>query len=154
MTENTLQWIQILKLLSVVVFAGLYGFGGIRGKWKRRVLGAITITFAIVGFSLWMGTWTWLLLLCAPLYFGALSIGYGADELPQKIVKRFRAGLLAGLAGAPVVIAHKNWTVLGLHIGLCVITSIVLGAFNPLKSARAEETAIGFTYGFYPLMLI
>lgn len=49
MSENTLQWVQICKLLALVCFAGLYGFGGVSGKWKRRFLGPAILTGAIVG---------------------------------------------------------------------------------------------------------
>ena len=160
MTENTLQIIQILKLLTVVGFAALYGYGGIRGKWKRRIIGSLVLTVSIVGFSIWMNTFNWWLLLSLPCYFGALTKGYGASTLEEKWLKRSLAGFLGGIAALPVAIIHEAWLLLGFHIFLCVSTSIVLGVYNPFSKgkstggARAEETAIGFTYGFYPLMLI
>lgn len=51
MSESTLQWMQICKLLALACFAGLYGFGGIHGKWKRRFLAPALLALAIVGFG-------------------------------------------------------------------------------------------------------
>lgn len=160
MTENELQLVQMVKLFCATGFATAYGFGGIHGKWKRRVLGSLFLTASIIGISLWMDSFSYWLLLCAPFYFGALTKGYGGDEIKEKIIRRSIAGGLAAVASLPVMIIQEAWTILAFHIVLCLSTSIVMGVINPfskpnkLGGARVEETIIGFTYALYPLMVI
>ena len=78
MDENLLQIISILKILAIGVFAGLYGFGGVSGKWKRRIIAPITFIIGIIGFSLWTQSFSWSLLYSVWLLFVTLTIGYGA----------------------------------------------------------------------------
>lgn len=152
MSELQLQWMQLLKLLCIVAFATLYGFGGMDGKWKRRIIGPLVLTGGIAGFSLWVDSFNWLLLSYALLLWPALSIGYGAEKTSEKIYKRTKAGLAYGAAALPIAYVSGAWTVFGLHIVLCLLSSVVLGVVTPTKSARAEESCIGFIIGFLPLM--
>lgn len=152
MSETILQWIMLLKLIYLSGFAGLYGFGGIEGKWKRRIVGSLYLTLGVIGFSLWMESFNWWFISYALLLYGALSIGYGAKKIIKKIKKRTIAGLAYGCAAIPIAIGSSSLVLLCLHIALCILVSIVLGVFNPTKSARAEETSIGFIIGFLPLM--
>ncbi len=154
MSEVTLQWISILKILLVGVFAGLYGFGGVRGKWKRRIIAPIVYTLGIVGFSLWTGSFHWSYLLCAVLLYGALTLPYGASIVVEKIKKRSLYGLACVTASLPVFIVNRAWTLLGLHILICVSTSVIAGVWNETSSARAEETMIGASIIFVPLYVI
>ena len=154
MSEITLQWIKLFELVWVVIYAGLYGFGGISGKWKRRVIGSTFLTVGIVGFSLWVSMFSWWLLLVLPLLYGATSIGYGADETWLKVTKRSYCGFSYACATLPVFIVKGMWELWILHTLFCLITSIWLGVRNPLDSARAEETAIGFIIAFLPLLII
>ena len=148
MTETTLQWIQLLKLILLAVCATLYGFGGIHGKWKRRFIAPALATAGIVGISLWLKTFSvWSIFYVLPLV-GAYSIGYGESSklnklTKNKIITRAIVGLALGFAALPIAIAFSAWTLWALHIGICVSVSTISGAFNPMKSARAEETMIG-----------
>lgn len=154
MTENTLQWIQGIKLLILGIFAMLYGFGGVSGKWKRRFVGPIVYIAGISGVSLWTGSFNYWYLLCAPLLFGSLSLGYGASTTAEKIKKRAIAGAAAGCSTIPIFIVNGAYTLLPLHIIICMAVSIVAGVWNQTSSARAEETLIGATYGLIPLFII
>jgi len=154
MNENTLQWIQGIKLLILGIFAMLYGFGGVSGKWKRRFIAPIVYIAGISGVSLWTGSFSFWYLLCAPLYFMALSIGYGASTTAEKIKKRAIAGAAAGCAAIPIFIVNGAYTLLPLHILICMAVSIVAGTWNQTSSARAEETLIGAAYGLIPLFII
>ena len=154
MSEVTLQWIQGIKLLGLVAFAMLYGFGGVRGKWKRRIIGPCVLTAILIGVSLWVNTFNYWYASYALLLFAACSVGYGGSNLSNKIMKRARAGGLAALAALPIFIPNHAWLLLGLHILICVSVSTVLGVWNPTKSARAEETAIGASYVLIPLFTI
>jgi len=154
MDEITLQWIQGVKLLILGTFAMLYGFGGVSGKWKRRFIGPIVYVAGISGVSLWMGTFNLWYLLCAPLLFGSLSLGYGASTTAEKIKKRAIAGAACGCATLPIFIVNGAYTLLPLHIAVCMAVSIVAGTWNQTSSARAEETMIGATYALIPLFII
>lgn len=154
MSEITLQWIQGIKLLILGIFAMLYGFGGVSGKWKRRFVGPIVYIAGICGVSLWIGSFNAWYLASLPLLFGALSLGYGASTTAEKIKKRAIAGAAAGCATLPIFIVNGAYTLLPLHILLCMAVSIVAGVWNQTSSARAEETLIGASYGLIPLFII
>ena len=151
MTETTLQIINSLKILAIGVFAALYGFGGISGKWKRRIIGSAVFTAGICGFSLWTNSFHWTYLSCALLLFSSLSIGYGGIFLKDKIIKRSRYGLACALSALPIFVVQQAWTLLLLHILICVSTSVISGVWNQTSSARAEESIIGTTIGLLPL---
>jgi hypothetical protein len=154
MTENTLQWISIIKILAIGVFAGLYGFGGVSGKWKRRIIAPATFIAGIAGFSLWTGSFSWSLLYSVWLLFITLTIGYGASDTKTKIIKRSRAGLANAVASISIFAVSGAWTLLFLHIGVCVATSVVAGVWNQTSSARAEETLIGASIVTIPYYVI
>ena len=154
MSENLLQLIAFLKLILVAGFALLYGMGGISGKWKRRIIAPILYTLGLIGFSLWTGSFSWWYLLCAPLLYGALSIGYGGDSLSEKLIKRSRYGLVCAIASLPVLIVNGAWTLIPLHILVCVAVSTVAGVWNQTSSARSEETLIAASIVLIPLMTV
>jgi len=154
MSEQILQVLVTTKLLWVVGFAYLYGRGGINGKWWRRIIGSLFLTAGVVLYSLIQSNFSWWALLFAPLLYGSLSIGYGGDELKEKIIKRSRYGLACGVAAIPLAIVSGNWALFGLHIFLCVLVSTSLGVWNITNSARSEETLIGATIALLPMYLI
>jgi len=154
MNETGLQFINSLKILAIGGFSLLYGLGGVSGKWKRRMIGPVVYTAGIVGFSLWTGSFTFWYLLCVPLLYGALSIGYGGDNNVQKIVKRSRYGLACAVASLPIFVAQQAWTLLLLHVIVCVTTSVIAGVWNQTSSARAEETLIGTSIVLIPFFTI
>jgi hypothetical protein len=154
MTETTLQWIQALKLIILCVFATLYGFGGVSGKWKRRFVAPVLYVIGACGVSLWTGSFNAWYLLCAPLFFGALSLGYGATTTSEKIKKRAIAGSACACATLPIFLVNQVYGLLVVHIAVCVLVSVVAGVWNKTSSARAEETLIAAAYGLIPLFVI
>ena len=154
MTETTLQIINSLKILAIGGFATLYGLGGMSGKWKRRIIGSVVYTAGIVGFSLWTGSFSFWYLLCAPLLYASLTVGYGAVLMIDKVIRRSRYGLLCALASLPIFIVQQAWTLLALHLLICVATSVVAGVWNQTSSARAEETLIASAIVLVPLFTI
>jgi hypothetical protein len=154
MDEVTLQWISILKILLIAVFAGLYGFGGISGKWKRRYIAPVVLVAGICGFGLWLGSFTYWYLLCAPLLFGALSLGYGADTVAEKIKKRTIYGLACAAATLPIFIVQQAYTLIPANILVVVCISVVAGVWNQTSSARAEETLIGAAIVLIPTFVV
>ena len=154
MDEITLQWIQLLKILAIGVFAGLYGFGGVSGKWKRRIIAPVTFIAGIIGFSLWTGSFKLSLLYSLWLLFVTLTIGYGASGTKEKIIKRSRAGLANAVASLSIFWATGSWTLFLWHIVACVGISVVTGVWNETSSARAEETLIGASIVTIPYFVI
>lgn len=154
MTEQTLQIIASLKILLVGVFSVLYAYGGMSGKWKRRIIGSAVYTAGIMGFSLWTGSFHWSYVLCALLLYGSLSIGYGAELTREKIIKRGRYGLACSISTIPIFIVNSAWTLLALHILICVSTSVIAGVWNQTSSARAEETLVGASIALVPMFTI
>ena len=152
MSEGTLQLIASLKLLIVCGYATLYGLGGMNGKWKRRILGSGLYTIALVAFSIWTSSFSWVYLLVFPLLFGATSIGYGAGTTITKVIKRAYCGLAYSLVALPICLVTGNWTLYILHTIACLGVSITLGVINPV-SARYEESLIGATIATLPLFM-
>lgn len=153
MSEVLLQNIASLKLLTVAIFATMYGWGGMISKPIRRVGGSLFLTSAIVGFSLWTQTFNWWICLYALLLWGALSMGYGATKTKDKIIKRTYCGLAYALASLPIAIVTSAWVLFALHTVMCVGVSVTLGVINPVH-ARYEETLIGATIATLPLFMV
>lgn len=152
MNEVSLQMLSLGKSLWIVVGAFLYALGGMKGKYKRRVLMPLWLGTGVVISSLIEGYFSGWLFLYPPLLFGALSMGYGADKTKDKIARRAIYGFLVALASVPVAYVTGNWLLFGLHIFLCTLVSIALGVWNP-TSAREEETLIGIYSGLLPLFM-
>lgn len=155
MTENNLQLISFLKIIVVTLCSLLYGMGGISGKYKRRHLAPLVFLSGVCLFSYWQASFNWWymssLIIIAPL-----SMGYGINShlvryTGSKITARFIVGILIGLATMSIAIINQSYMLLGMHIFVCAFMSTLLGSFNPTKSARAEESIIGFTYFFLPM---
>ena len=128
----------ILKLLIVVVFASLYAWGGMEMKWLRRFVAPAILCISSFAFSR-----NWRYLVQMPAMFITLSLGYGADSVLTKILKRFIFGALNGVSSSVVNIWSKRWILVGFQIMLLIAAYIVFGVWNPLPSARAEEALLG-----------
>jgi len=153
MSELTLQWIQGLKLLTILVCAMLYAFGGMKGKWKRRFLAPSIYVAVMLVLSLWTGTFHWSVITLAPIYIIGLCMGYGGTtNTVVKILKRGLCGAVVGLAPLAFAWLTGQWVNFIYHIVLCISISVTLGVLNITKSARAEETTIGASYFLIPIM--
>ncbi len=154
MSENTLQIIAICKFIWVAGFAGFYGFGGVKNKWLRRFCGSFWMGLGIFAFSYQSHSWHWWYLAYPLLLCGALHLGYGADELPRKITRRFIAGFAIGVASLPLVFPNHLYLLFGYGVFLSTINSVILGAFNICKNARDEESLVATIGSIIPLFLI
>ena len=137
MNEKKIQIKEIIKLIPVILFAICYAWGGIKHKWIRRFIGPMI--FAICSYIINKDKKVFYQ---TPLLIVVLCIGYGANQLFLKILKRFTVGFLAGLTS----IVYKRWKLFVANIVLCIFASIYLGVINPFNSARAEELIIGLFY--------
>ena len=155
MSETTLQWIQVSKLILLAGVAACYGFGGIDGKWKRRYLGSALLVAGFIAYSLLASNFSYWILLCYPLYIGGLSMGYGGTSNPWvKVLKRGKCGIFIALGSLPLALSVGSMGMWWGHLVLMTGMMIWLGVFNPTPSARNEETLLGTFSGLLPLFFI
>lgn len=154
MSENILQIISVVKLLWVAIFAGFYGFGGISNKWLRRFIGPLWMGLGLWVFGMWTGTFSPWQLLYVPLLCASLHLGYGGvDDTLSKIRKRAIYGVALGVSAIPLCISSHLWGLFAIHVGCCVMGSVLLGVYNPSRNARSEETLIGALSTMFVLFL-
>ena len=136
--------------LAAFISNVLYMWGGTEmswggKKWLRRFLGSFVLAAAANGIALVLGNWAWQYILIWPALIGGMSLGYGADNLGEKILKRsiFALGVCtAGIFG----LWATGWT--GFGIGILVMqvvigaASVFLGAQNPYSNSPLEQFLI------------
>ena len=127
-----------VSLLIVVICALTYAWGGMEFKWLRRFLAPSLAA----GFLALINKEP-MQLIKAPLLGIASSLGYGADVVWLKVIKRAYVGLTFGLGAAITDIIRKRWVVAGFTCVLILSAFIIYGVINPVP-ARAEETLLGF----------
>lgn len=149
MKEKNIQIRVIIKLVIVVIFASLYAFGGMEMKWLRRFLAPGILCLSAFAFSR-----DWRYLIQAPLMMITLSLGYGADFLWFKILRRGIFGLANGGSSSTTNILHKKWLLAGFQIVLITAAFIAFGVWNPLPNARAEETLLGAFIALITMMSV
>lgn len=149
MSEKKIQLKVIAKLLIAVVFAGLYGWGGMEYKWLRRFVAP-----AVLCLSMFCYSRDWRCLIQMPAMMITLSLGYGADALWGKIFRRLIFGVANGTSSSVVNAWHKRWLLVGFQIALITTAYIIFGVWNPLPTARAEETLLGIFIALIPLLSI
>jgi hypothetical protein len=139
MTETWIGSIPAIEAIILVVGCWFYMWGGRSGKWKRRFLGAFICATAVWTGLLLTGLFRWASLGLYPLLMAGFSLGYGADTLGPKIVKRsiIVATLCASGALMAWILGGNAWWVLPLQ-GFIGIGSIYLGVKNPLQAAAEE----------------
>ncbi len=149
MSEKREQIGVIVKMLIIVLCASLYAWGGMEMKWLRRFLAP-----AILGVTCVVFTRDWRSLIKMPLFIAASCLGYGANSLWVKILKRGYVGLTFGLGASSYEIFTRKWLVVGFTLVLCVSAYITFGVWNPFHSARIEESILGlfnYTMAIMPL---
>lgn len=154
MNEMTLQIVAACKIIWIAVFAFLYGWGGIHGKYKRRYIGTAWLVLGYFAFSMWTSSFSPWYLACYPLSVLAASIGYGGDDLKTKLIKRSYVGAAWAVAALPIAIVTASWGMFAYHTGLIISTSVLMGVWNFTGSARNEETLIGCMAGIIPLFMV
>lgn len=147
MTEKNQQIRVIIKLLICVAFGILYAWGGMEHKWLRRFVAPAVLCLSMFAFSR-----NWRTLPQMLLMFGSLSLGYGATTLWLKILRRGLFGLANGITSSGYNFWRKKWLLAGTQIGLLIALYIIMGVWNPIGSARAEESFLGIMIALIPLL--
>jgi len=158
MSEYVIGWTAVGSLLGLTVACAFYMLGGRHDKWQRRYLGSLAL-MATVNISAYvMGVWSsWLLVIFPCLVFG-FSLGYGAESVRERIIRRTIYALGCCLAGLQCcfVLGGNAWLVLVPHLGTA-LWSIYLGTKNPLYAAAEEVfvcASLNLGLCMYPFMVI
>jgi len=152
--EYKLQFISSGKVAWLSVLSLCYGLGGIKQKWIRRFLGALWIAIGIFLFAKIQGYFKWWVMFYPALFCAALHLGYGAEETLGKIKRRALYGFAFGISAIPLVINSHLWVLFAFHCVVALSASVVLGVFNPTRSARDEETLVAVFLTIIPMFLI
>lgn len=140
MSEYTVIWIISGQAILIVLACFLYARGGRQGKWQRRFVGSLIASTALWLGLLLMGKFIWLSLLVYPLLITAYSMGYGAEEILKKVIRRSIIVLCTLLTGLLMclIIGGKSWLILPLQAVISA-GSVWLGVKNPMNYAPVEE---------------
>jgi len=145
MSEYTILWIAFGSLIGLVISALLYAIGGRvggPGKWIRRFVASFILATVVNMASVMMGNYSVWLILAYPGLVASFSLGYGADTLIFKVIRRLIYALGVILSGLIFcfVFGGMCWWVLPFHIGVGLF-SVYLGIRNPVP-APVEELFI------------
>lgn len=155
MTDEQKEQLKVfVRFIFVFVFAALYAYGGIEYKWLRRFVAPAELSLGMFIFSR-----DWRVFIQMPFMMASLSIGYGSDIAWIKIVKRLLWGISNGItsSGYSIISALGNshlWTLVFIQNVLVILSVVLLGVFNPLVNARAEEFTIGCLIALLPMMSV
>lgn len=144
MSEKNTQWKVCQKGLILIIFATLYSLGGLSGFGKE--LRRFVAPFVLCG-GMFFYTKDWRVLVQYPFMCLSLSIGYGADATWIKILKRLSYGSANGLTFNIKNLWDKKWLWSIFHVVTVVFSYIMLGVWNMLPSARAEEFVLALILG-------
>ena len=137
MSEYTTVYQVTVAGLGAILACFLYSLGGRSGKWKRRFVASFVLTATLCAVALWRGNFDPRLLLTYLPLMGGFSLGYGAEELGQKIIKRLIYASAVLMAGVLCAWVFNAWWVLIPHVGVGM-WSIYLGVKNPIETAAEE----------------
>lgn len=128
--DKRLQLRLTIAVLTCAICSCLYSWGGVEFKWLRRFV--MPLVFFASAFYL---TRDWRTLVTSPLSVLGLCLGYGADNVWMKVLKRWYCGLLCSASFSMNII----------HVVAATAISIAFGVFNPFP-ARVEEMILGLVY--------
>lgn len=155
--EKKEQLIEIpVKLIIISVCAFLYSYAGMNGtplQLRRFLAPAICVS------TMFYFIRDWRVFLQLPFMFASLSIGYGGDETLVKILKRALYGFSNGVSFSMYNIYsaikesdNKKYLIASFYTLLLISSYIVFGVWNPLGSARIEETLLGYFVFGIPIL--
>ena len=146
-TEQKQLVVFALKILILLAFACLYAIGGSQDFWGgqlwiRRWMAPLFLTACAF---IWTKDWRYLIVY--PLIGAALTLPYGADDIGHKMLLRLSFGLALGLGFNAVNLLKQKWILSGYGIFIGIVTSVVLGVWNPTPNAITEQGTIALVLG-------
>ena len=139
MNEYTILWTAFGSMIGLSLACLLYALGGRDGKWKRRFIASLILSATVNLAALVMGRFSFWLLLTFPALIAGLSMGYGADTLIGKLIRRLIYAISVIASGLIFCFTFGGWAwwVLPVHTGVGLF-SIYLGVRNPVYAAAEE----------------
>lgn len=143
-------WLVALGGFAAFVANVLYAIGGTDmggggKKWIRRFVASFILALAANLIALYLAAWVWQYLLIFPCLAFGFSLGYGADTVIKRVIRRtvFALGVLtACIVGAWAVgFSFFAWVIVALAL-ITGITSVALGVINPFNNAPLEQFII------------
>ena len=139
MTETFVGTVPVIGTAILVLGCWFYMWGGRDGKWKRRFIGSLLCSLAIIAETLIFKNFNIFQLLCYPLLIGTFILGYNATTTMKKVIRRsivVGTSLLVGLIMC-LTIGGKAWLILPVQ-AIVAFCSVWLAVKNPIP-ASAEE---------------
>lgn len=144
MNETGIGTIAVCYLAILILYGWFWMYGGRdkHGKYWRRYIGSGIFSIGSTIINIIMGMWNPIFLGIFPATMIGSSLGYGADTVPEKILRRsvFCLGNLATGLMYSLVLGGLAWIVFIIQT-IIASTSIILGVRNPL-AAPAEEVFV------------
>jgi len=139
MNETLLGSIPIIGSILAILASWLYMLGGRTSKWKRRFVGSLVLSLAVLIETLILKNFQLLQLLIYPLIVLQFSLGYGSNITSKKIIRRSIVVACALISSAVLAytIGGKAWLLLPVDI-LLGIATIWLGIKSILPAAPEE----------------
>jgi len=139
----------LVKLGICALFAILYCLGGMGWLWMRRFVAPTVLVAGMFYFSR-----DWRSLVQLPLMMFSLAIGYGADTLLDKIMKRMLFGFANGVSSSTYNIWLQKWLLVAIQVVMLIGLYITIGVWNPFPDARTEELFLGLIIPLIPLFSV
>ena len=137
MSELWIGTIAFFGLLLTAVGCWLYMAGGRSGKWKRRFIGSLVLSAAVWLEFLLMGKFSFWTLLIYPLTIGTFCLGYGAEQIGEKIMKRSFVVSASLMTSLGIFFLYGGWAILPIDV-IIASTTVYLGVKNPVHAAAEE----------------
>lgn len=170
MNEVQLVWIGSIKLL-IATFIGFWysmcGRGVVHG-WlgRRKVILPMILCVTWIISMIYLKKFSWVLLSAIiasyGIYFGTMSIGYGAGGLLRKFGKPVQQFLVGGIQGASCGLIAWVTGCWGLYVLAIVVPGIVLGLLGSWfdsddtggVTAAEKEVIVGLSLFLSPVFMI
>lgn len=153
MTETTLVYLVVFKLVLLGLFSLFYVLGGRSNKWLRRYVAGIGFPLGLILISLISNNFKWLSLSLIALYPINLSLGYGGDTLYKKLALRGIYGLFGGILGIFCGYLWGNHFLGWAQLTLALTGSLSLGVLNPTHAVDEEALISLFLVILIPFMI-
>ena len=133
----------VANILYMIGGSDMDGDGPMTGqKWLRRFIASSILALVANLIAMFMQVWHWQYLLFWPILSIGFSLGYGADTVAERVLKRTLCALAIVSCCAAGAWVHQ-FTAMSLIVGgLSVfsgIASVVLGVLNPFNNAPLEQ---------------
>lgn len=145
MSELNQVFLSILALAPPLLFAFFSAIGGRDFNWLgvkariwKRLIAPLVFVSLLFAFKA-----HWAIAILYPTYLISCTVGYGAENKLEKVIRRSLWSLIRTMACLPLVLISGSYTLIILQAITGIACTVILGVKNPL-SAPKEEFLINF----------